>query len=174
MKTAAGITFARGTRLFLICLERHICSKQADQKAPFKEMQSKMFSLPWQRRCLHLQLCKHRLSSSSQETRRTRQWPPCFVEITIIVNRVWKYHVCEELLPVSPVISWLAKNRAKCWSEPADVTQTNTKKNVTETSGTMRRYFKTTSERLPAHTDSENTFKSFTHFSSGKYLPASF
>lgn len=33
-------------------------------------MQSKMFSLPWQRRCLHLQLHKHRLSSTSQETRR--------------------------------------------------------------------------------------------------------
>ncbi len=72
---------------------------------------------------------------------------------------------------MSPVISWLAKNRAKCWSEPADVTQTNTKKNMTETSGTMRRYFKTTSERLPAHTDSECTFKSFTHFSSEKYFP---
>lgn len=52
---------------------------------------------------------------SANATRR-----PCFVEITIIVTHVWKYYVCEELLPVSPVISWLAKNRAKCWSEPAD------------------------------------------------------
>lgn len=94
---------------------------------------------------------------------------PCFVEITIIVTHVWKYYVCEELLPVSLVISWLAKNRAKCWSEPADLTQRNTKENVT--SGTMSRYFKTTSENLPSETDSECTLKRFIVFSLEKYFP---
>jgi len=71
---------------------------------------------------------------------------------------------------VSPVISWLAKNRAKCWREPADLTQRNKKETVTETSGTMRRYFKTTSEHLASETDSECTLKSFTYFSLEKNI----
>lgn len=138
--------------LFLIYVQQHICSKRGDQKkAAFKETQSEMFRLAWQRTCANRGfLPPRRRQAGRHSANQTRR--PCFVEITIIVSHVWKYYVCEELLPVSPVISWLAKkkNRGKCWSEPAEKTQ---KKERLRLSG--RFIFKTTSERLPSETHIE-------------------
>lgn len=85
----------------------------------------------------------HRRQGGHHSANATRR--PCFVKITIILSHVWKHDVCGELLPVSPVKSWLVKKKSQLFERASRLA---TQENRPEICGTMRRFFETTSEHL--------------------------